>query len=124
MNNLNKISKTISYSQKLFLTTSLRQIGFNPKNNGTFLIKQAIIYVYKTDIITINLEKIYKFLASKNNLSSKGIESLIRYSFYNINTKKLITNYEKIFGIKFDFEYFNLKTLINDFIDLLENQEK
>ena len=124
MNNLNKISKTISYSQKLFLTTSLRQIGFNPKNSGMFLIRQAIIYFYKTDIITINLEKIYKFLASKNNLSSKGVESLIRYSFYNINTKKLITNYEKIFGIKFDFEYFNLKTLINDFIDLLENQEK
>ena len=124
MNNLNKISKTISYSQKLFLTTSLRQIGFNPKNNGTFLIKQPTIYVYKTDIITINLEKIYKFLASKNNLSSKGIESLIRYSFYNINTKKLVTNYEKIFGIKFDFEYFNLKTLINDYIDLLETQEK
>lgn len=122
MNNLNQISKTISYNQKLFLTTSLRQIGFNPKNNGISLIKQAIIYVYKADMITINLEKIYKYLAIKNHISSKGIESIIRYSFYNINIKKLSSNYEKIFGLEFDIEFFNIKALIRDFVDLLESK--
>lgn len=114
--------KTISYEQKLFIKTSLRQLGISSNNNGFFLIQKAIIYAYETDMITINLEKIYRYLSGKTtNISARGVESTIRYSFYNINTKKLFANYEDIFGIEFNSNYFTIKNLISDFKDILEN---
>lgn len=111
--------KTISYEQRLFIKTSLRQLGFNPKHNGFILLQKAIIYAYKQDIITINLEEIYRFLAHKTNTSYKTIESDIRYSFYNINIKKLSQNYINIFQLEFSLEYLNIKSLVNDFLDIL-----
>lgn len=112
--------KTISYEQRLFLKTSLRQLGFNPKHNGFVLLQKAIIYAYKQDIITINLEEIYRYLSHKTNKPYKTIESDIRYSFYNINIKKLSQNYINIFQLEFSFEFFNLKNLILDFIDIIK----
>lgn len=111
--------KTISYEQRLFIKTSLQQLGFNPKHNGFILLQKAIIYAYKQDIITINLEEIYKYLAHKTNKSYKTIESNIRYSFYNINIKKISNYYPIIFGITFSSEFFNLKNLISDIIDII-----
>lgn len=113
--------RVIKYEQKIFLKKALMQLGINPKNNGFILIQRAIIYAYIEDMITINLEDIYKYIATKEKISTKGIESIIRYSFYNINTKKLKANYERIFGIEFDFEYFSIRNIISDFIDLLDN---
>ena len=118
---INTKNKKISYEQKLFIKTSLRQLGINPKNNGFLLIQKAIILAYEKDMITINLEKIYKYLSNETeSISKSGIESLIRYSFYNINTKNLSNNYQKIFGIEFSIEFFNLRNLISDFLDILE----
>ena len=111
--------KTISYEQRLFIKTSLRQLGFNPKHNGFILLQKAIIYAYKQDMITINLEKIYRYLSSKTNKPYKTIESDIRYSFYNINIKKIYNNYIKIFNIEFSQNFLNLKNLISDFLDFL-----
>lgn len=111
--------KTISYEQRLFIKTSLRQLGFNPKHNGFVLLQKAIIYAYECDMITINLEKIYNYLALKTNKSYKTVESNIRYSFYNINIKKIYSNYIKIFNIEFSQNFFNLKNLISDFLDFL-----
>lgn len=112
--------KTISYEQRLFIKTSLRQLGFNPNHNGFVLLQKAIIYAYKQDMITINLEGIYKYLSPKTHKPYKTIESLIRYSFYNINSNKLFNNYEKIFKLKYIPEFFSLNTLISDFLDKLE----
>ena len=112
--------KTISYEQRLFIKTSLQQLGFNPKHNGFILLQKAIIYAYKQDIITINLEEIYKYLAHKTNKPYKTIESNIRYSFYNINIKKISQNYKNIFQFELSFEFFNLKSLILDFIDIIK----
>ena len=111
--------KTISYKQRLFIKTSLRQLGFNPKHNGFILLQKAIIYAYKQDMITINLEEIYKYLAHKTNKPYKTIESDIRYSFYNINIKKLSQNYINIFQLEFSLEYLSIKNLINDFLDFI-----
>lgn len=111
--------KTISYEQRLFIKKSLRQLGFNPKHNGFVLLQKAIIYAYKQDMITINLEKIYRYLSSKTNKPYKTIESDIRYSFYNINIKKIYNNYIKIFNIEFSQNFLNLKNLISDFLDFL-----
>ena len=113
--------KVISYEQRLFIKTALRRIGINSNNNGFILFQKAIIYAYKKDMITINLEEIYKYLGKKNSQSHKTIESLIRYSFYNVNIKKLSRNYEKVFGLEFSMEFFSIRTLIEDFIDILEN---
>lgn len=115
--------KTISYEQRLFIKTSLRQLGINPKNNGFRYLQKAIIYAYKNDIISINLYDIYRYLSKKTNTSFKTIESIITYSFSNINTKKLSTNYSKIFGIDFSFDFFNIRNLISDFLDILEEFE-
>ena len=112
--------KVISYEQRLFIKTALRQIGINSNNNGFILFQKAIIYAYKKDMITINLEEIYKYLGKKNSQPYKTIESIIRYSFYNVNIKKLSSNYEKIFGLEFSMEFFSIRTLIEDFIDILE----
>ena len=115
--------KVISYEQRQFIKTALRRIGINSNNNGFILFQKAIIYAYKKDMITINLEEIYKYLGKKNSQPYKTIESIIRYSFYNVNIKKLSSNYEKIFGLEFSMEFFSIRTLIEDFIDILESME-
>ena len=114
--------KFLNGSPRVFIA-SLRRIGINSNNNVFILFQKAIIYAYKKDMITINLEEIYKYLGKKKSQSHKTIESIIRYSFYNINVKKLSANYEKVFGLEFSMEFFSIRTLIEDFIDILENME-
>lgn len=120
MKNSNSKEK-ISYNQKLFVKTSLRQLGFNPKNNGLLIFQEAITYAYSKDMIVINLEEIYRYIAQKHeNKSPRTIETILRYAFNNINSKKLSDNYKKIFGLDFCIECFSIKTLISDFLDILE----
>ena len=122
MINSNNIERKISYNQKLFIKTSLRQLGINPKNNGLLIFQEAITYAYSKDMIIINLEEIYRYIAQKHeNKSPRTIETILRYAFYNLNSKKLSDNYKKIFGLDFCIEYFSIKTLISDFIDIMEN---
>lgn len=122
MKSSNSKERKISYHQKLFIKTSLRQLGINPKNNGLLVFQEVITYAYSKDMIIINLEEIYRYIAQKyENKSPRTIETIIRYAFYNLNIKKLSDNYEKIFGLEFSAEYFIIKTLISDFIDILEN---
>lgn len=121
MINLNSKKRKISYDQKLFIKTSLRQLGINPKNNGILIFQEAITYAYSKDMIIINLEEIYRYIAQKHeNKSPRTIETILRYAFGNINSKKLSDNYSKIFGLEFCIEYFSIKTLISDFLDILE----
>lgn len=122
MKSSNSKERKISYNQKLFIKTSLRQLGINPKNNGLLVFQEAITYAYSKDMIIINLEEIYRYIAQKHeNKSPRTIETILRYAFYNLNSKKLSDNYMKIFGLDFCIEYFSIKTLISDFIDILEN---
>lgn len=115
--------KKISSKQKAFIRTSLRRLGVNPKHNGFIILQKAIIYAYEHDMITINLYEIYKYLASEYEKSFKTIESLLVYTFYKINIKKLSTNYEIIFGFEYSIEYFNIRSLIGDFVDSLDDIE-
>lgn len=118
----NSKERKISYNQKLFIKTSLRQLGINPKNNGLLIFQEAITYTYSKDMIIINLEAIYKYIAQKHeNKSPRTIETILRYAFYNLNSKKLSENYKKIFGLDFYIEYFNIKSLISDYLDILDN---
>ena len=112
--------KKISYEQKTFIKTSLRQLGINSKNNGFIVIQKVIKYAYEKDMISINLEDIYRYIAKLTSKSIKTIESIIRYALYNVNSKQFSSNYEKIFGIDFSFEFFSLKNFISDFLDILE----
>jgi sporulation initiation factor Spo0A C-terminal domain protein len=112
--------KKISYEQKTFIKTSLRQLGINSKNNGFIVIQKVIKYAYEKDMISINLEDIYRYIAKLTSKSNKTIESIIRYALYNVNSKQFSSNYEKIFGIDFSFEFFSLKNFISDFLDILE----
>lgn len=113
-------SRVISYEQKLFIKRSLRQLGFNPKTAGFHFFQKAIIFAYENDIISINLNEIYRYIAIKTFHPVKTVQSSFIYSFNNLNTKKLYTNYKSIFGIEFSIEFFNITTLIIDFIDILE----
>lgn len=123
MKSSNSKERKISYNQKLFIKTSLRQLGINPKNNGLLVFQEAITYAYSKDMVIINLEEIYKYIAQKHeNKSPRTIETILRYAFYNLNSKKLSENYKKIFGLDFCIEYFSIKILISDFVDILENK--
>ena len=113
-------SRVISYEQKLFIKKSLRQLGFNPKTKGFLFFEKAIIFAYEHDIISINLTEIYKYISIKTSQSIKTIQSAFIYSFNNLNTKKLYSNYENIFDIEFSIEFFCISSLIIDFIDILE----
>lgn len=113
-------SRVISYEQKLFIKRSLRQLGFNPKTKGFLFFEKAIIFAYENDIISVNLYEIYRYIAKKNSQSFKTIESAFVYTFSNLNTKKLSLNYESIFDIEFSLDFFNMTSLIVDFVDLLE----
>ena len=87
----NNKERKISYNQKLFIKTSLRQLGINPKNNGLLIFQEAITYAYSKDMIIINLEEIYRYIAQKHeNKSPRTIETILRYAFYNLNSKKTI----------------------------------
>lgn len=113
-------SKVISYEQKLFIKRSLRQLGFNPKTKGFLFFEKAIIFTYEHDIISINLYEIYRHISQKTYQPLKTIQSSFIYAFNNLDTKKLYTNYKNIFDIEFSIEFFNIKTLIEDFIDVLQ----
>ena len=113
-------SKVISYEQKLFIKKSLRQLGFNPKTKGFLFFEKAITFTYEYDIISINLYEIYRYIAYKTSQPFKTVESAFIYTFNNLNIKKLSLNYESIFDIEFSFEYFNISSLLIDFIDILE----
>ena len=112
-------SKVISYEQKLFIKKALRQLGFNPKTVGFLFFQKAIIFVYEHDIISINLNDLYRYISIKTSQPIKTIQSAFIYSFNNLNTKKLYTNYENIFNIEFSIDFFNIGTLIADFVDIL-----
>ena len=113
-------SRVISYEQKLFIKRSLRQLGFNTKTKGFLFFEKAIIFTYEYDIIWINFNEIYRYISIKTSQPIKTIQSAFVYSFNNLNTKKLYTNYKNIFDIEFSIEFFNISTLINDFIDILD----
>ena len=113
-------TKVISYEQKLFIKRSLRQLGFNPKTTGFLFFEKAIIFAYEHDIILINLYEIYRYISQKTLQPFKTVESAFVYTFNNLNTKKLSLKYESIFEIEFSIEYFNMSSLISDFLDLLE----
>ena len=113
-------TKVISYEQKLFIKRSLRQLGFNPKTTGFLFFEKAIIFAYENDIILINLYEIYRYISQKTLQPFKTVESAFVYTFNNLNTKKLSLNYESIFEIEFSIEFFNMSSLISDFLDLLE----
>lgn len=113
-------SKVISYEQKLFIKKALRQLGFNPKTIGFLFFVKAIIFTYEYDIISINLNEIYRHISTKTSQPIKTIQSTFIYTFNNLNTKKLYTNYENIFNVEFSMEFFNISSLIIDFIDILE----
>ena len=123
MINSNSKERKISYNQKLFIKTSLRQLGINPKKNGLLIFQEAITYAYSKDMIVINLEEIYRYISQKHdNKSPRTIETILRYAFDNINSKKLSNNYPKIFGLDFCIEYISIKTLISDFLDMLDEK--
>lgn len=119
----NNTNKKLTYNQKILVKSSLVKIGFNPSNIGVSLFKHCIYYAYTNDIININMEEIYRFLSSKTNTPVKNIKNAIAYSFYNINMNKVSKNYEKIFGVEFDYASFSLNNIISDFIDLLDETE-
>ena len=112
-------SKVISYEQKLFIKRSLRQLGFNTKTKGFLFFEKAIIYCYEYDIISINLNEIYRYISLKTFQPIKTIQSAFIYTFNNLNTKKISLNYESIFEIEFSIDYFNISSLISDFLDIL-----
>ena len=117
--------KKVTDEQRVYLKKSLIKLGFNPKNNGFILFYKAIILAYELDMVTINISKLCEILSSKNKeLKASGVNSALKYVFYNINTKKLLHHYEKIFSIEFDVEYFSMKSFMTDFVDLLENNFK
>ena len=115
--------KTISYEQRLFIKRTLRQLGLNSKTDGFSYIQKAIIYAYEYDIISINFRDICKHLATRHSQSFRTIESVSRYSIYNLNANKLASNYENIFGIEYSYSEFNICSLINDVLDILEEIE-
>ena len=112
-------SKTISYEQKLFIKKALRQLGFNSKTRGFLFIQKAIIYSYEYDLITINLNEIYRYISTKTSQPIKTIQSAFIYTFNSLNIKKLSLNYKDIFDIEFSIDFFNITSLIIDFIDIL-----
>lgn len=112
--------RKISYNQKVFLKTTLRKLGLNPSNNGSKLLFKIVLIAHTKDMVTINFEGLCRILSVEQNLSSKTISSEIKYSINSANFKKARENYEKIFGIEFESEFFTPRNLISDLKDLLE----
>lgn len=116
-----KEKRKISYNQKLFINTSLRQLGFKPANNGTIYLKKIIILAYEENLIVIELKKLCNMLANEiGNIKSTTIYEDIKYAVNNVNYTKARLNYEKIFNFSYDSEYFTTRNIVEEVLSVLE----
>lgn len=100
----------------------LRQLGLPPTLKGTKLLNKAIQIFVNTNNEFIILEDIYNKIAANNNFNNSQIRNAIKYAIDNRNEEKSKSNFEKIFGYKYDNYYFTNKTIIEEIARIINNQ--
>lgn len=113
--NYNKTNNLISSKAIILIYNILRDLGLIPTLKGTKLLNKAIQIVIKSNDEFIIFEDIYEEIAlNYMGFNSVQIRNVIKYAIDTRNEQKSITNFEKIFGYKYDKYYFTNKTIIEE----------
>ena len=110
-----KPNNLISSKYTILIYNILRELGFIPTLKGTKLLNKAIQIVINSGNEFIVIEDIYNQIASNYvGFNSVQIRNAIKYAIDTRNEQKSISNFEKIFGYKYDRYYFTNKIIIEE----------
>lgn len=110
-----KTNNLISSKNTILIYNILRALGFIPTLKGTKLLNKAIQIVIKSNNEFIIIEDVYNQIASSYPLfNNVQIRNAIKYAIDNRNEQKSKSNFEKIFGYKYDEYYFTNKIIIEE----------
>ena len=110
-----KTNNLISSKYTILIYNILRELGFIPTLKGTKLLNKAIQIVINSDNEFIVIEDIYNQIAlNYEGFTSMQIRNAIKYAIDTRNEQKSISNFEKIFGYKYDKYYFTNKIIIEE----------
>ena len=110
-----RTNNLISSKYTILIYNILRELGFIPTLKGTKLLNKAIQIVINSDNEFIVIEDIYNQIASNYvGFNSVQIRNAIKYAIDTRNEQKSISNFEKIFGYKYDRYYFTNKIIIEE----------
>ena len=105
----------ISSKYTILIYNILRELGFIPTLKGTKLLNKAIQIVINSGNEFIVIEDIYNQIAlNYEGFNSMQIRNAIKYAIDTRNEQKSISNFEKIFGYKYDRYYFTNKIIIEE----------
>lgn len=115
----------ISSKKTLFIYNILRELGLIPTLKGTKLLNKAIQIVITNNNEFIIVEDIYKKIAlNYKEFNCAQIRNAIKYAIDTRNEQKSITNFEKIFGYKYDKYYFTNKIIIEEIARVVSYKSK
>ena len=110
-----KTNNLISSKYTILIYNILRELGFIPTLKGTKFLNKAIQIVINSGNEFIVIEDIYNQIASNYvGFNSVQIRNAIKYAIDTRNEQKSISNFEKIFGYKYDPYYFTNKIMIEE----------
>ena len=110
-----KTNNLISSKYTILIYNILRELGFIPTLKGTKLLNKAIQIVINNGNEFIVIEDIYNQIAlNYEGFNSMQIRNAIKYAIDTRNEQKSISNFEKIFGYKYDKYYFTNKIIIEE----------
>ena len=110
-----KTNNLISSKYTILIYNILRELGFIPTLKGTKLLNKAIQIVINSGNEFIVIEDIYNQIAlNYEGFNSMQIRNAIKYAIDTRNEQKSISNFEKIFGYKYDRYYFTNKIIIEE----------
>ena len=110
-----KTNNLISSKYTILIYNILRELGFIPTLKGTKLLNKAIQIVINSGNEFIVIEDIYNQIAlNYEGFNSMQIRNEIKYAIDTRNEQKSISNFEKIFGYKYDRYYFTNKIIIEE----------
>ena len=110
-----KPNNLISSKYTILIYNILRELGFIPTLKGTKFLNKAIQIVINSGNEFIVIEDIYNQIASNYvGFNSVQIRNAIKYAIDTRNEQKSISNFEKIFGYKYDPYYFTNKIMIEE----------
>ena len=110
-----KTNNLISSKYTILIYNILRELGFIPTLKGTKLLNKAIQIVINNGNEFIVIEDIYNQIAlNYEGFNSMQIRNAIKYAIDTRNEQKSISNFEKIFGYKYDRYYFTNKIIIEE----------
>ena len=115
-----KDEKEVSYID--FVDTILDDLGFNKSMNGTRLLRDLCIYVFKKNPFEIDVKKeINEYLKDKKiSMNYPNYYRKIEYAINNADNDKMQCNFYKVFRVEYDYYFLSVKQFIISIVNAME----